>query len=62
MAGWLRKTKIKERKKLRPFRRFDDAGMGSGLSSFEKFINFMLVCIFIIIVVYGVLAVCGINH
>ena len=50
-----RRTKIKSSKrKLRPFRRFDEASMESGLSSYEKFILFMLFCKFLIIIVYGI--------
>ena len=51
----LRRTKIKSSKrKLKPFRRFDDISMESGLSSYEKFILFMLFCKFLIIIVYGI--------
>ena len=50
-----RRTKIKKSKrKLRPFRRVDEASMESGLSSYEKFILFMLFCKFLIIIVYGI--------
>ncbi len=58
-----RRVKIKSsNRKLKPFRRFDDAGLGSGLSSYEKFINFLLACCFLTIIIYGVLAICGIDH
>lgn len=53
-----RRTKIKSSKrKLKPFRRFDEVSMESGLSSYEKFILFMLFCKFLIITVYGIRAI-----
>ena len=53
-----RRTKIKSSKrKLKPFRRFDEVSMDSGLSSYEKFIFFILFCQFFIIIVYGIRAI-----
>ena len=53
-----RRTKIKSSKrKLKPFRRFDEVNMDSGLSSYEKFIFFILFCQFLIIIVYGIRAI-----
>ena len=58
-----RRTKIKKSKrKPKPFRRFDEASLEAGLSSFERFVNFILGCIFLIIIIYGVLWICGIGH
>ena len=46
-----RRTKIKSSKrKLKPFRRFDDKNMESGLSSFEKFVSFVLFIMFLVII------------
>ena len=54
----LRRTRRKSSKrKLKPFRRFDDASMESGLSSYEKFILFVLFCEFLIIIAYGIRAI-----
>ena len=53
-----RRTKIKSSKrKLKPFRRFDETSMESGLSSYEKFILFMLFCKLLIIISYGIRAI-----
>ena len=58
-----RRTKIKSSKrKLKPFRRFDEINMDTGMSSYERFIGFLLVCCFLTIIIYGVLAICGIDH
>ena len=58
-----RRTKIKSSKrKLKPFRRFEEVNMDAGMSSYEKFVNFLLVCCFLTIIIYGVLAICGIGH
>ena len=61
MASWLRRTKIIETKKVRPFRRFDVASGDAGLSSYEKFIFFIVFVCGVIEIVYGVLLLCGIN-
>ena len=53
-----RRIKIKSSKReLRPFRRFDEASMDSGLSSYDKFIFFILFCQFLIIIIYGIRAI-----
>ena len=53
-----RRTKIKSSKrKLKPFRRFDEVSMESGLSSYEKFILFILICKFLTIIAYGIKAI-----
>mgnify|MGYP003153110528 CR=1 FL=1 len=59
VAGWLRRTKIIEAKKVRPFRRFDIVSGGTGLPSYEKFIFFIVFACGIIQIVYGVLLYVG---
>ena len=59
VAGWLRRTKIVEAKKVRPFRRFDVIRCGTGLSSYEKFIFFIVFACGVIQIVYGVLLYVG---
>ena len=61
VASWLRRTKITEAKKVRPFRRFDTVSGGTGLPSYEKFIFFIVFVCGVIEIVYGVLLLCGIN-
>ena len=61
VASWLRRTKIVETKKVRPFRRFDTARLDAGLTSYEKFVFFIVFACGVVQIIYGVLTACGIN-
>ena len=61
MGNWLRRIKIKEPKKVRPFRRFDNVSENAGFSSYEKFVFFILFVFGIIEILYGLLIICGIG-
>ena len=62
VAAWLRRTKIVESKKVKPFQRFNMGRLDVGLTSYEKFVFFIVFACGVIEIVYGVLAICGINH
>ena len=59
VAGWLRRTKIVESKKVRPFQRFDMGRLDVGLTSYEKFVFFIVFACGVIQIVYGVLLYVG---
>ena len=59
VAGWLRRTKITEAKKVRPFRRLDVVRANTGFSSYESFVFFIVFACGIIQIVYGVLLYVG---
>ena len=59
VGSWLRRTKIIEAKKVRPFRRFDMVSGGAGLPSYEKFIFFIVFACGVIQIVCGVLLYVG---
>ena len=61
VAGWLKKKDIVETKKVRPFQRFDVVRLNVGLTSYEKFIFFVIFVCMVIQIIYGVLMLCGIS-
>ena len=61
VASWLKKKEIMETKKLKPFQRFDVVRLNVGLTSYEKFIFFVIFVCIVIQIIYGVLMLCGIS-
>ena len=61
VASWLKRKEIVETKKVRPFQRFDVVRLNVGLTSYEKFIFFVIFVCMVIKIIYGVLMLCGIS-
>ena len=61
VAGWLKIKDIVETKKVRHFQRFDVVRLNVGLTSYEKFIFFVIFVCIVIQIIYGVLMLCGIS-
>ena len=61
VASWLKRKEIVETKKVRPFQRFDVVRLNVGLTSYEKFIFFVIFVCMVIQIIYGVLMLCGIS-
>ena len=61
VASWLKRREIVETKKVRPFQRFDVVRLNVGLTSYEKFIFFVIFVCIVIQIIYGVLMLCGIS-
>ena len=61
VASWLKRKEIVEKKKVRPFQRFDVVILNVGLTSYEKFIFFVIFVCIVIQIIYGVLMLCGIS-